>query len=143
MGDGTGGEGSGTTGITLDTVPHITLEEIIQKFASSPDSPDDTQDEPPTTTTTITAITSHQHPHPTPPPPSPPASVKVGVLQDGKDKAKDEDECWYDVVVTYRCRMCGDVFGEKRKLLRHHLEQHKEVGCEDNGVLCVCLFVCF
>ncbi|XP_045132200.1 zinc finger protein 865-like isoform X1 [Portunus trituberculatus] len=131
--DGSGsGDTGDTTGITLDTVPHITLEEIIQKFASSPGSPIDDLDD--STTTTITAITPPPDPAPLPPPP-PTVSprVKVKLLPEKRkgeceveELAEGDDGCLYDVVVTYRCRVCGDVYDDKAALLYHHQQSHKQ-----------------
>ncbi|XP_050739610.1 uncharacterized protein LOC127009982 [Eriocheir sinensis] len=137
-GGGDGGEedASGGTGITLNRVPHITLEEIIQKFASSPDSPmSDSTDPSTTTTTTITALIP-----PSPPPPpvtstanlSPRVKVKLlpeTVKDDRVEGEGDGDEgCLYDVVVTYRCRVCGEGFEDKGHLLQHHHLRHKQGG---------------
>ncbi|MPC25146.1 Zinc finger and BTB domain-containing protein 48 [Portunus trituberculatus] len=92
--DGSGsGDTGDTTGITLDTVPHITLEEIIQKFASSPGSPIDDLDD--STTTTITAITPPPDPAPLPPPPP---------------------------TVSPRVKTCGKGFKQLAQLLNHQVQ---------------------
>lgn len=41
-----------------------------------------------------------------------------------------DEESLYDIVMTYRCKLCSEVFVEKSGLLQHYKEVHKPVSLE-------------
>ncbi|CAL4085541.1 unnamed protein product, partial [Meganyctiphanes norvegica] len=51
-----------------------------------------------------------------------------GLCNEPFDDTIDEDSL-YDIVMTYRCKVCSQVFMEKPKLLQHYQEAHKPNGC--------------
>lgn len=47
---------------------------------------------------------------------------------DEEDQMGVDEESLYEVVMTYRCKLCSQSFEEKSALLKHHREVHKPVG---------------
>ncbi|KAK4309061.1 hypothetical protein Pmani_019319 [Petrolisthes manimaculis] len=47
---------------------------------------------------------------------------------DDEDQIGVDEESLYEVVMTYRCKLCSQVFEEKPALLKHHRKVHKPGG---------------
>ena len=50
-----------------------------------------------------------------------------GPLPDNADVEMAEDESIYDIVMTFRCKLCSKVFMEKKILFEHYNDVHKKV----------------
>ena len=151
--------------ILMETVPHINLEEIIEKFTSESNHGfietesnigssvsekehrtvgEDSaalQDGLPPAEGSFTNLPDEK------PKTGAPSKVTVKVKTSAviTEDSLDE-ESFYDVLMTYHCKLCSEIFIDKGRLLKHYREVHKSVSTTKlivYTVLVLVVFMCF
>ncbi|XP_066986068.1 uncharacterized protein [Macrobrachium rosenbergii] len=134
--------------ILLETVPHISLEEIIEKFTcesnhalhvlenEKTESVISEKKEEPTETIRKESVTlqdnsvSSQGMCNVMIDERPNVGTKSNVTVKLKTSANPveeslDEESFYDILMTYKCKLCSEVFIDKARLMKHYCEVHK------------------
>ncbi|XP_064105427.1 zinc finger protein 235-like [Macrobrachium nipponense] len=134
--------------ILLETVPHISLEEIIEKFTcesnhalhvlenEKTESVISVKKEAPTETIRKEPLTLQDN--------SVSSQGMCNVMVDERSNLRSksnvtvklktsanvveeslDEESFYDILMTYKCKLCSEVFIDKARLMKHYCEVHK------------------